>query len=124
MPRVRPRRDLEAVHALGGRFVVPGDAEWPSQLDDLGDARPVGLWVRGAADLRRWALRSVALVGARACTPYGAHMAAVLGGGLAERGWVVVSGAAFVLYPVTVVAEARCHPCGGVGIECPVLAAA
>ncbi|KAF0650053.1 MULTISPECIES: DNA-processing protein DprA [Streptomyces] len=95
MPRVRPRRDLEAVHALGGRFVVPGDAEWPSQLDDLGDARPVGLWVRGAADLRRWALRSVALVGARACTPYGAHMAAVLGGGLAERGWVVVSGAAF-----------------------------
>ncbi|MFD8555603.1 DNA-processing protein DprA, partial [Streptomyces fradiae] len=86
MPRVRPHRDLEAVHALGGRFVVPGDAEWPSQLDDLGDARPVGLWVRGAADLRRWALRSVALVGARACTPYGAHMAAVGGGGGAEAG--------------------------------------
>ncbi|URM92598.1 DNA-processing protein DprA [Streptomyces sp. MRC013] len=93
--RVRPEQDLELVGALGGRFVVPGDAEWPSQLDDLGDARPVGLWVRGPADLRRWALRSVALVGARACTPYGAHMAAVLGAGLAERGWVVVSGAAF-----------------------------
>ncbi|MFJ1597115.1 DNA-processing protein DprA [Streptomyces sp. NPDC088261] len=90
-----PERDLAAVHALGGRFVCPGDREWPSQLDDLGDARPVGLWVRGRADLRIWSLRSVALVGARACTPYGAHMAASLGSGLAERGWVVTSGAAF-----------------------------
>ncbi|MGW0775098.1 DNA-processing protein DprA [Streptomyces sp. NPDC002835] len=92
---VDPERDLEAIRAAGGRFVVPGDTEWPSQLDDLRDARPVGLWIRGRPDLRMWALRSVAVVGARACTPYGAHMAAALGSGLAERGWVVVSGAAF-----------------------------
>ncbi|MFD5870249.1 DNA-processing protein DprA [Streptomyces sp. NPDC060322] len=90
-----PVRDLADVAATGGRFVCPGDREWPSQLDDLGDARPIGLWVRGRSDLRLWALRSVALVGARACTPYGAHMAATLAAGLAERGWVVVSGAAF-----------------------------
>ncbi|MFJ4965694.1 DNA-processing protein DprA [Streptomyces sp. NPDC088729] len=90
-----PVRDLAEVAAAGGRFVCPGDLEWPSQLDDLGDARPVGLWVRGAADLRLWSLRSVAVVGARACTAYGAHMAASMGAGLAERGWVVVSGAAF-----------------------------
>ncbi|MFG2427890.1 DNA-processing protein DprA [Streptomyces sp. NPDC048590] len=90
-----PQRDLDAVAAIGGRFVCPGDREWPSQLDDLGDARPIGLWVRGRSDMRLWALRSVALVGARACTPYGAHMAATLAGGLAERGWVVVSGGAF-----------------------------
>ncbi|MFF3321030.1 DNA-processing protein DprA [Streptomyces sp. NPDC002889] len=90
-----PERDLEAVHAFGGRFIVPGDTEWPSQLDDLGDARPLGLWLRGRPDLRKWALRSVAVVGARACTPYGAHMAATLAAGLAERGWVVVSGGAF-----------------------------
>lgn len=92
---VLPGQRLAAIRALGGRFVIPGDAEWPSQLDDLGDARPVGLWVRGRPDLRIWALRSVAVVGARACTPYGAHMAAALATGLAERGWVVVSGAAF-----------------------------
>ncbi|WP_406730972.1 DNA-processing protein DprA [Streptomyces sp. NBC_01794] len=92
---VEPDRDLAAVAAVGGRFVCPGDREWPTQLDDLGDARPIGLWVRGRSDLRKWALRSVAVVGARACTPYGAHMAACLGAGLAERGWVVVSGAAF-----------------------------
>ncbi|MFJ4499445.1 DNA-processing protein DprA [Streptomyces sp. NPDC088864] len=90
-----PERDLADVAAIGGRFVCPGDREWPTQLDDLGDARPTGLWVRGHPDLRLWALRSVTVVGARACTPYGAHMAATLGSGLAERGWVVVSGAAF-----------------------------
>ncbi|MBT2509646.1 DNA-processing protein DprA [Streptomyces sp. ISL-98] len=90
-----PARDLAAVAAVGGRFVCPGDQEWPGQLDDLGDGRPVGLWVRGRPNLRMWALRSVAVVGARACTSYGAHMAASLGAGLAERGWVVVSGAAF-----------------------------
>ncbi|MEU9001052.1 DNA-processing protein DprA, partial [Streptomyces sp. NPDC048551] len=70
-------------------------AQWPTQLDDLGDVRPVGLWLRGGPDLRTWALRSVAVVGARACTPYGAHMAQTLAAGLAERGWVVVSGAAY-----------------------------
>ncbi|MFB7268768.1 DNA-processing protein DprA [Streptomyces sp. NPDC056244] len=90
-----PERDLAAVARLGGRFVCPGDTEWPSQLDDLGDARPIGLWVRGSPDLRIWSLRSVAVVGARACTSYGAHMAASIGAGLAERGWVVTSGAAF-----------------------------
>ncbi|GHH52153.1 DNA-processing protein DprA [Streptomyces candidus] len=92
---VDPARYLAAADAVGARLVCPGDGEWPSQLDDLGDARPVGLWVRGAPNLRMWALRSVAVVGARACTPYGAHMAASLGAGLAERGWVVVSGAAY-----------------------------
>ncbi|MFF8846990.1 DNA-processing protein DprA [Streptomyces sp. NPDC015127] len=92
---VLPGQRLEAIRALGGRFVVPGDTEWPTQLDDLGDARPIGLWVRGRPDLRAWALRSVAVVGARACTPYGAHISASLASGLAERGWVVVSGAAF-----------------------------
>nr|WSZ98753.1 DNA-processing protein DprA [Streptomyces sp. NBC_00857] len=90
-----PERDLAAVAEVGGRFVCPGDGEWPSQLDDLGAARPIGLWVRGRPDLRIWSLRSVAVVGARACTSYGAHMAASLGSGLAERGWVVTSGGAF-----------------------------
>ncbi|MFJ1655214.1 DNA-processing protein DprA [Streptomyces sp. NPDC088337] len=90
-----PGRDLAAAREAGVRFVRPGDTEWPAQLDDLGDARPTGLWVRGRPSLRIWALRSVALVGARACTQYGAHMAAALAAGLAEHGWVVVSGGAY-----------------------------
>ena len=93
--RVEPGRDLAVARDAGVRFVCPGDVEWPGQLDDLGDARPIGLWVRGRPSLRMWALRSVAVVGARACTEYGAHMAATLAGGLAERGWVVVSGGAY-----------------------------
>lgn len=90
-----PRADLVLARRAGARFVAPGDTEWPTQLDDLGDARPLGLWVRGGPSLRMWALRAVAVVGARACTEYGAHMAATLAAGLAERGWVVVSGGAY-----------------------------
>ncbi|MFF1323354.1 DNA-processing protein DprA [Streptomyces chartreusis] len=93
--RAEPGVDLAVAREAGVRFVCPGGVEWPGQLDDLGDARPVGLWVRGPASLRMWALKSVAVVGARACTEYGAHMAATLAGGLAERGWVVVSGGAY-----------------------------
>ncbi|MEV6974244.1 DNA-processing protein DprA [Kitasatospora sp. NPDC093806] len=90
-----PVADLERVRSVGGRFIIPGDTEWPSQLDDLGDGRPTGLWVVGASSLRLLALRSVAVVGARACTAYGAHVAGELSAQLAERGWVVVSGGAY-----------------------------
>ncbi|MFD9393873.1 DNA-processing protein DprA [Streptomyces sp. NPDC060000] len=93
--RAEPERDLAVAHEAGVRFVCAGDAEWPGTLDELGDARPLGLWVRGRPSLRMWALRSVAVVGARACTEYGAHMAATLSAGLAEQGWVVVSGGAY-----------------------------
>ncbi|MFC7258143.1 DNA-processing protein DprA [Streptomyces lutosisoli] len=93
--RADPERDLARARDAGVRFICPGEPEWPAQLDDLGDARPTGLWLRGHPSLRIWALRSVAVVGARACTEYGAHMAATLGAGLAERGWVVVSGGAY-----------------------------
>ncbi|MEV6114174.1 DNA-processing protein DprA [Streptomyces sp. NPDC052109] len=93
--RAEPERDLATAGKAGARFVGPGDAEWPGQLDDLGDARPLGLWVRGRPSLRMWALRSVAVVGARACTEYGAHVAGTFAAGLAERGWVVVSGGAY-----------------------------
>ena len=90
-----PLTDLERFRRLGGRLVCPGDTEWPSQLDDLGHARPVALWVRGNASLRLLALRSVAVVGARACTDYGTRAAADLAADLAQSGWVVVSGAAY-----------------------------
>lgn len=92
---VAPQDDLAAAEAAGGRFICPTDSEWPSQLDDLDAARPIGLWVRGSASLRFWALRSVAVVGARACSDYGAHAASVLSANLAERGWTIVSGAAY-----------------------------
>ncbi|MGW8380726.1 DNA-processing protein DprA [Streptomyces sp. ODS28] len=93
--RASPEADLRAAHDCGARFICPGDHEWPCQLDDLGTARPIGLWVRGTPSLRFWAVRSVAVVGARACTEYGVHVATRLGAGLSEKGWTVVAGLAF-----------------------------
>jgi DNA processing protein len=89
-----PEADLTVCHNFGGRLVCPGDAEWPSQLDDLGDVRPYALWLRGPGDLRYGCLHSVALVGARAASSYGLSVAADLAVQLAERGWTVVSGGA------------------------------
>ena len=92
----------------GARIVAPEDDEWPAQLADLakisrpdGDriARdtypPVCLWVRGDRPLAESFGRSVAIVGARAATSYGNHVATELSYGMANRGWTVVSGGAF-----------------------------
>ncbi len=89
-----PAADLIVSDRFGGRLVCPGDAEWPPQLDDLGDTRPYALWLRGPGDLRHGCLRSVALVGARAASSYGLRVAADLAAQLSERGWSVVSGGA------------------------------
>src|SRR3954469_10803490 len=76
LPDADPERLLAECDALDGRLVCPGDAEWPSQLDDLGDRRPYALWVRGDEDLRFSCLRSVAIVGSRSATSYGVNVAA------------------------------------------------
>ncbi len=91
----RVERAFEQADHVGARFVIPGDAEWPTQLDDLGDETPFGLWVLGASNLRLLALRSLALVGARAATQYGVRTASVLASDVAQRGWCVVSGGAY-----------------------------
>jgi DNA processing protein len=85
---------LAAMSAAGVRVLVPGDPEFPSQVLDLGEP-PLALWVRGPLDLRAAALRSASIVGARACTAYGERATAALASGIAERGWSVISGAAF-----------------------------
>ena len=90
-----PARDLDAIAALGGRLVCPGDAEWPAALDDLGGRAPVALWVRGAGSLTEATARSVAIVGSRAATPYGNQVAAELAVELGDRGWSTVSGGAY-----------------------------
>jgi DNA processing protein len=97
-----PARDLDRAATLGVRYVMPGDAEWPAQLDDLMRAEvlderggpPLGLWVKGPRGLDE--LRhSVAVVGARSATTYGAEIAAAIAGTLARAGHPVVSGAAY-----------------------------
>ncbi len=92
---VPPPAGLQAWEHAGLRIVCPGEAEWPTQLDDLGDGRPVVLWLRGTADLRFASLRSVSVVGSRAATAYGSHVATELSAELAGLGWTVISGGAF-----------------------------
>lgn len=93
-PSADPEAWLTACERFGGRLICPGEPEWPTTLDDLGDQRPQALWARGPADLRFGCLRSVAVVGARAASSYGQRIAAELGAELAESGWTVVSGGA------------------------------
>ncbi|WP_420111285.1 DNA-processing protein DprA [Pseudactinotalea sp.] len=90
-----PRRELAVMRRLGGRVLLPDDPRWPRRLDDLGDTRPMCLYVLGSAELAAMTRRAVALVGARSCTNYGKHVARELGVGLASRGVAVVSGGAF-----------------------------
>jgi DNA processing protein len=85
------------------RFIIPGDDEWPSGLDDLRHAEsiqrrggePFGLWLRGPGQLAHLMERSVAIVGSRAATAYGSGIAADLAADLVEQGVTVVSGGAF-----------------------------
>jgi DNA processing protein len=95
MADLPPLARLAAWERSGFRLVCPGDAEWPTQLDDLGDARPIVLWLRGPADLRFACLRSVSVVGSRAATAYGTHVGTELAADLAGAGWTVISGGAF-----------------------------
>lgn len=92
--QLNPGRLAQMAAALGARIVTPQDEEWPTGLDDLA-APPLALWVKGPLNLRALQGRSVAVVGSRACTAYGAETARELGAGLAASGRVVVSGAAF-----------------------------
>ncbi|MEU7739652.1 DNA-processing protein DprA [Nonomuraea sp. NPDC049158] len=90
-----PAADLANGERSGARFIIPGSPEWPTQLDQLGPRRPLGLWLHGSADLRFSCLRSIAVVGARAATAYGVHVAAQFAVGFSDSGWTVVSGGAF-----------------------------
>lgn len=86
---------LEVAARANVRLVVPGDEEWPDQVDDLGPHAPLALWVRGRPGVMRALRPSVAMVGARAATSYGEHVAMELAADLAGSGIPVVSGAAY-----------------------------
>lgn len=102
LKRWRPRLSAQTVAdglriagAHGVTLVTPRDPEWPSQLDDLDDHRPLCLWVRGDSSTLRRLRPSVAIVGARAATPYGDQVSTELASELAGAGVPVVSGGAY-----------------------------
>lgn len=97
--------DLDLLHRRGGRLVTLDDEEWPMLAfagfggAGLRDSRqghaPFALWVIGPIRLDQLADRAVAIVGTRAATAYGEHVAAELSAGLAEHDVAVVSGGAY-----------------------------
>jgi DNA processing protein len=100
--RWRPRlvqKELDAPFEIARRnavgLVSPGDPWWPSGLDDLGHNAPACLWIRGEREALTELHPAIALVGARAATAYGEHVARELASDLAGRGVGVVSGAAY-----------------------------
>ncbi|GGS85245.1 hypothetical protein GCM10010156_49830 [Planobispora rosea] len=89
--RADPAADLETGYASKARFLTPDSAEWPAGLNELGPAQPVGLWVRGPADLRIACQRAVTITGSRAATPYGSHTATQLATGVARASHAIVA---------------------------------
>ncbi|WP_258933314.1 DNA-protecting protein DprA [Nesterenkonia pannonica] len=101
-------RDLRRIRQLGGDLLIPEDAAWPRQLDELHPAAPLGLWFRTAPagaspqhtmeelSIRMPAPhRRVAVVGAREMTDYGARVAYELSEELASHGVTIISGGAY-----------------------------
>ncbi len=109
---VAPRReldcvadDLELLDRRGGRLITPDDDEWPhlafaafgnDAVRKKQDGHvPMVLWAIGPARMDDVADRAAAIVGTRAATAYGEHVAASLAEGLAEQDVAVVSGGAY-----------------------------
>jgi DNA processing protein len=96
-------RDLDVLARLGGRLITADDVDWPSaSFQGFRDAhsRPQGrpplvLWALGPVQLTDVAERGCSIVGTRAATAYGEHVAADLAAGLVERDVAVVSGGAY-----------------------------
>lgn len=87
---------IDTTARQGFQVLIPGDAEWPAGLNDLGDRAPYALWMRGEASLLTGTPSDRAtMTGARASTAYGEHVASDLVHDLVSDRCVVVSGAAY-----------------------------
>ena len=80
----------EEILKAGGLFLSPEDESWPSALNDL-VATPIGLIT--TAPFRQSS--SVAIVGTRNPTSYGARIASEFAAGFADREWRIISGGAY-----------------------------
>lgn len=88
--RAAAARAYEHAEAGRCRLCFMGEPDYPARLAEIADP-PIVLWVRGTALLDG---NAVAIVGSRAATPDGQHIARELADALARRGYVVVSGMA------------------------------
>jgi DNA protecting protein DprA len=74
------------------RLITPDDEDWPEQLNDLA-APPIGLILKG--NINALHQSSLAIVGTRNPTSYGARISGEFAAGFADREWAIVSGGAY-----------------------------
>jgi len=82
-------------HSVGGSIVTRQDPGWPRVMQDLALTQPFALYVRGAEDLDALWGASVAVVGSRSATSYGAYVAGDIAHGVSGAGRAVISGGAY-----------------------------
>ena len=80
----------EEILKAGGLFLSPEDESWPRALNDL-VAPPIGLITTAPFQQSS----SVAIVGTRNPTSYGARIASEFAAGFADREWRIISGGAY-----------------------------
>jgi DNA protecting protein DprA len=83
---------LSEIDKHQARLITPLDQDWPVQVNDLA-APPIGLIIKG--NISALHQRSLAIVGTRNPTSYGARIAGDFAAGFADREWAIVSGGAY-----------------------------
>lgn len=88
---------LAETDRFGLHILIPGDDEWPTALNDLGDRAPTALWLRGVASFLTAPVNDrVTITGARAATSYGEHVASELASAdLTHAERIIVAGGAY-----------------------------
>lgn len=95
LPVVAPDIDARNCESLNAWVVIPEDPDWPEQLADLGVSRPMALWGRGERGKLAALARSVAVVGSRNASAYGAAVTREITHQVSGEGWCVISGGAY-----------------------------
>ncbi len=83
---------IEKVVQCGARLLTPLDDDWPVQVNDLANP-PIALIVKGNTSTLN--ISSLAIVGTRNPTSYGARIAGDFAAGFVDREWAVISGGAY-----------------------------
>jgi DNA protecting protein DprA len=90
--RINGDQVLAEIDKHQARLLTPIDDDWPNQLNDLA-APPLALIVKGNVSALNQ--KSLAIVGTRNPTSYGARIAGDFAAGFADREWAIVSGGAY-----------------------------
>jgi DNA processing protein len=110
-------REKDRLQDIGGRFVIPEDAEYPERLKALPDS-PLGLYCKG----RSMSLKAaIAIVGTRRSSAYGKKVTEQFVQALVQAGFTIVSGMALgidaIAHEATLRAEGRTIAVFGNGLD-------